>query len=282
MQHLHDLGPARPPLPRASRPARACACVAQRQRRQRAQHELGVVGADAEADPHVRALDALVQRRVARRHRSHQHVAAARRVLGQRLDRDVDRDRRVARAGADRERIERESGAPGVVERDRHAALARDARPGRRGRGTPSSPSPAPRARPGACARRSPRRATPDPSDRRSDARCPSRRARGARSPCSGRRRCRGSAPRRRSSASAMSTSVIAARPLGTSTRLHAAFERRDALLERERRRRAVQAVGVAGLLLPAARAQRGGVGEDDVDALWTGGCTAAKPAGGW
>ena len=44
--------------------------------------------------------------------------------------------------------------------------------------------------------------------------------------------------------------------------RVAAAFERGDALLERERRRRAMQPVGVARLALPFARTQRGGVAE--------------------
>jgi hypothetical protein len=43
-----------------------------------------------------------------------------------------------------------------------------------------------------------------------------------------------------------------------------AAFERGQALLERERGRRAVQAVGVAGLGLPVARAHGGHVGKED------------------
>ncbi len=130
------------------------------------------------------------------------------------------------------------------------------------GRETPSSPSPAPRARPGASPDRSPRPATRAASRRRSGARCPSAPARCARTPCRDRRRCRGirtSSPLFRS---AMSTSVIAARPLGVSSVCSAALERRDALLERERRRRSVQAVGVAGLVAPVARAQGGDVRE--------------------
>ena len=42
--------------------------------------------------------------------------------------------------------------------------------------------------------------------------------------------------------------SAMAARPLGTSRHCCAAFERGDALLQHEGGRRAVQAVGVAGL----------------------------------
>ena len=60
--------------------------------------------------------------------------------------------------------------------------------------------------------------------------------------------------------------------------RLHAALERGDALLEREGGRRAVQAVGVAGLLLPVARAQRRACRRNStVDALCTAGCTRAE-----
>ena len=65
-----------------------------------------------------------MQRRVARRHRAHQHVGAARGVLGQRLDRDVGAERLAL--AAEREGVEGEPGAPGVVERDDHVrALAR-------------------------------------------------------------------------------------------------------------------------------------------------------------
>jgi len=62
----------------------------------------------------VRRLDALVQRVVARRHRAHEDVGAARGVLGERLHRDVDGGLVVA-VGGDRERREREAGAPRVV-----------------------------------------------------------------------------------------------------------------------------------------------------------------------
>ena len=262
MQHLDDLGPARPPLGQRP-PGVRLRLVAKRQRRQRAQDELDVVDADAEADPHVRGLEALVQRLVARRHRSHQHIGAARGVLGERLHGDVDADRRAAVAGVDRERLEREPDAPGVVERDRRASGARRADQ---------------RDQVGEFHRHRSRRLDPDEPrplvDRRGERRRIHRVVDAVRD-----------AP-----AGELVTSEFLARPVGVvgkqqlvaalqerhrdqrdrrqaarhEQRLHAAFERGDPLLERERRRRSVQAVGVARLLAPVARAHRGDVGEDD------------------
>ena len=75
-----------------------------------------------------------------------------------------------------------------------------------------------------------------------------------------------------------MSTSAIAASPLGTSRVCSAAFERGEALLEREGGRRAVQAVGVAGLAASSrARAAPRRSAKITVDALYTAGCIAAE-----
>ena len=108
------------------------------------------------------------------------------------------------------------------------------------------------------------RRATPDPSDRRSDARCPSRASSWRAKLLARAVGVVGDQQLVAAFSSAMSTSVIAARPLGTSSvcRPPSSVAMRSSSVKR--RRRAVQAVGVAGLLLPVARAQRGGVGEDD------------------
>ena len=174
--------------------------VAQGQRRQRAQHRLDVVAADAPAHAHVRRLQALVQLRVARRHRAHQQVGAARGVLGQGLDRDVGAERlALARRG----RTDRRRGRRPRCCRARppppDARAAAAAAPA--GRGTPSSPSPAARARPGGSPATARRAATRAASGRRSDGRCPSAPARSSPAPWPDRRRCSGSAPRRRSSA---------------------------------------------------------------------------------
>ena len=55
MEHLHDLGPARPPR-RELAPGARLRLVADRERWQRPEDELGVVRADAEADAHVAPL----------------------------------------------------------------------------------------------------------------------------------------------------------------------------------------------------------------------------------
>ena len=115
MQHPRHLGAALQPGGELARRG-VLRAVAQRQRRQRAQHRLGVVARHAQAQVHVRELDALVQCVVARRHRTHQHVTAAARELGERLHDDVD---------AERAAVEGEAGTPGVVQRRQHAAVLR-------------------------------------------------------------------------------------------------------------------------------------------------------------
>ena len=78
--------------------------------------EESVVRADAHPEAHVGHGEALVQGRVARDQGAHQHVRAARLVLGQRLHHDVH---------AHVETTQRESGRPGVIQRDQHPARAR-------------------------------------------------------------------------------------------------------------------------------------------------------------
>ena len=153
-----------------------------------------------------------VQRIVARGDRAHQHVAAARRVLGQRVHGDVH-----AKAFAQIEGVEGDARPPGVVERRGHAACPRPHSRARADRETPSSPNLPPRARPAGCSGRWPPPARPGPSGRRGDAKCPSRQL------VAGQilarsvgvvRQITTSSPAR---SSARSTSAIAASPLGTS-----------------------------------------------------------------
>eukprot|EP01136_Pigoraptor_vietnamica_P006786 Opistho-1_new@40156 len=75
---------------------------------QATQHQFCVVGTHAVTHAHVAKMHLLMQCLVAGDHRTHQHVGAAARVLGQGLDGDV---------GAQRKGVERDTRAPGVVQR---------------------------------------------------------------------------------------------------------------------------------------------------------------------
>ncbi len=120
MQHRGDLGTRLQPLGQRQRAAAVC-LEAQPHVRQVAQDQRAVVGRHAQAGAHARQLEPLVDRALGRDGRAHQHVAAARLVLGERLHRDVD---------AVLEGLEREARRIGVVDRGDHAALARHRRDG--------------------------------------------------------------------------------------------------------------------------------------------------------
>ena len=257
MQHLDDLAAPAPPR-REPAPGEVLGLVAQLERRQRAQHRLGVVRADAPAHPHVGHLQAEVQRVVARGHRPHQQVGAARRVLRQRLDRDVDADRRAAGRGS--ANGSNATPAPQVLSSAVGTPFARadldqrrQVRELHRHRARRLEPDQL-RLRPD---QRRERRRIDRVVEAMRDA--PARQLAAREFLAPARRRCPGSAPRRRPTAGRVDEHDRrqAARH---QQRLQAALERRDAFLEREGRRRAVQAVGVAGLVLPVARAQRGDV----------------------
>ena len=257
VQHVRDLGPIRPPLRQRARGG-VMRRVAQRQRRQRAQHRLGVVRAHAPAHAHVGGTQALVHSHVTGRHRAHQHVAATRRVLGQRVHRDV-----YALPFGQRERIERDACAPGVVECNECAARARRAHQ---------------RRQVGELHRDRARRLDPHELRRR-------REHVGQCLRIGGVIQAVRDAPARQFLAcqfAAGAVCVVGDQHLVAShqqrhvgerdrceaarhqQRLQPAFERGDALFQHERGGRAVQAVGVAGLALPIPRAHRGGAVEDD------------------
>ena len=101
--------------------------VTQFDARQRTQHRFRVVGADAETQPHMRQLEFQVQRVVAGDDASHQHVAAAAGVLGQRLHHDVGAAAgNLALTAAQVEPVESQARAPGVVQRGGDAAIPAD------------------------------------------------------------------------------------------------------------------------------------------------------------
>ena len=261
VQHLCDLRALRPPA-RQRAAGLVCGGVAQWQAWQRAQHRFHIVAGHAPAHAHVSGAQAQVQRCVARRHRAHQHIAAAGRVFGQRVDRHIDTARCTLRIHIDLERIERQPRAPGVVERNASAGRTRRTQQvgqvgkfhrHRAGRLQPDQP----RRR---CQHRGQRvrihrivEAVRDAPGGEFVARqILARLVRVARNQhlvASAQQGQVGQGDRRQSARHQQ--------------RLQATFERGDARFERERRRRAVQAVGVAGLFLPLARVQRGGVRED-------------------
>ena len=119
MQHPRQLRLRETPA--RQRPRRlVLRAIAQADGGKRAQHGLSIVGAHAQAEPHVGQLDLEVQRLIVRRHAAHQHVAAAAGVLGQRVGRNIHAKARAIQI----KRVEGQPGAPGVVERADHATLA--------------------------------------------------------------------------------------------------------------------------------------------------------------
>ena len=251
VQHLRHFRPLLEPA-RQHAPRGVGRVVAQRGGGQRAQQQFGVVRSHAQAQAHVRELDAFVQRVVARADRAHQHVAAARGVLGQRLHHDV---------GAQRERIEGDARTPGVVDGRcdalvaAHTQQAHEVGKLHRHRAGGLDPHQL-RLRP----------------DHRGQRRGVHRVVQAVRD-----------APVRQLVARQLAAGAVdvgrqqhlvaraqqrlvhqrdGRQPAGHEHAVPAAFQRRDALFQRERGGRAVQAVGVAGLVAPVACTQRRGVAE--------------------
>ena len=257
MQHLRHFRAPRPPRRQGASRA-ILRLVADRQGRQRAQQRFDVVGADAPAHAHVGKLQPRMQRFVARRHRPHQHVAAAGRELGQRMHRDVDGE-----AVAELEGMKRDTRAPGVVERHGRAVRPHQAHQ---------------RAQIGKLHRHRARRLQPHQLRRR-------RQHLGQRLGVHRIVEAVPDAPLRQLVPRQLLAGVVGVvgdqhlvarlqqghvdqcdrrQAAGQQQRVGAAFQRRDALFQREGRRRAVQPVGVARLVAPSAVAHRGRVGEDD------------------
>ena len=94
--------------------------VAQRHAGQRTQHGFCIIGANANAQTHVRELDAHVQRLVHGGDTAHEHITAAAGVLGQRVGRDIHRQ--TAAIGQQIKRLESQACTPGVVQHRGHAA----------------------------------------------------------------------------------------------------------------------------------------------------------------
>jgi hypothetical protein len=107
--------------------------VAQGDAGQRAQQRLGVAGADAEAQAHVRQQDAAVQRLVARHHAAHQHVAAAAGVFGEGVHRHIDAQALAVQVEGLKARP-----APQVLSSTQVTPRARTGAPARSGRETPA------------------------------------------------------------------------------------------------------------------------------------------------
>ena len=252
VKHLRHLGPGAQPAGQLAAHG-VLRGVAHGHGRQAAQHQFRVVRGHAEAQPHVRELDALVQRVVARDDRAHQHVAAAAGVLGERLHDDVD---------AVLEAAQRQARAPGVVQGRGHALVARHT--GQRGqvgefhrhRARGLQPhQPRLRADQGFEGRHVHRvvQAVRDAEALELVARqLPARAVHvGRQQHLVARRQQRQIDHRHRRQAA------------GHQHALQPAFQRGDALLQQEGGGRPVQAVGVAVAAAPVACAQRRGVGED-------------------
>ena len=96
--------------------------VAQSHAAERAQHQLRIIGANANAQTHVGELDAHMHSVVRGDDAAHQHITTTAGVLGERMGRYIHRH--AAAIGEQVKRLESQARAPGVVQHGGHAARA--------------------------------------------------------------------------------------------------------------------------------------------------------------
>ena len=118
VQHLCKLGAALAPAGQFAR-RHVMRLVAQHDAGQGAQHQLGIVARHAQAQAHVGELDFQVQGSVPGDHATHEHVAAAAGVFGEGVHRNVHAQI-FAGAWHQVKRLEGNARAPRVVQRAQH------------------------------------------------------------------------------------------------------------------------------------------------------------------